>query len=64
MPEHDADAERFDPAHLRLEHRPRQPISRDAETHHAACERLGIANLGEVAEPSEMIDGGKPGGTG
>ena len=51
------DAEIDDALDLGIEHLARQPVLRNAEAHHAARHRTGLANRHAVAEPREMIGG-------
>ena len=44
----------------RLEHVARQAVGGDAEMHHAAGQRAGIADLDRVPEPREVIGGRQP----
>ena len=47
-----------------IEHVARQPVLRDAETHHAAGQRTGFMDRHLVAEPRQVIRGRQPGRAG
>jgi len=60
----DLDAQPLNLPDLGLEHRARHAVGGDAEVHHAARDRPGVANLHRVAEAGEMVGGrqaGRPG---
>jgi hypothetical protein len=57
----DLDAQSLNRPDLGLEHRARHAVGGNAEGHHAARDRPGVANLHRVAEAGEMVGGGKAG---
>ena len=49
---------------LGVEHVARQPVVGDAEAHHAAGQRAGLADRHRVAEAGQVVGGGEPGRAG
>ena len=60
----DAHAQRSEPVKLAVQDVTRHPVGRDAVTHHPAGPVTGIPDLDLVAEPGQVIGGGKPARTG
>ncbi len=56
----DAHAERGDPVKLAVEHVSRHPIGRDAVAHHPAGPVARVPYLDLVAQPGQVVGGGKP----